>query len=354
MKKLLTIFILFIYLGGVASAVSQDTSSTVFKDYLKTNMGLPSDMIVEDNAKNYVDGFIQNDKKWNEWKTMFVWWTWFQTSQSNCPYEEFTPKIIQDIQRMNRDLLTVILENYIEKSKSIPTISPEYRKWLQDHIDNMKNFKSYDLCDKIYQQISNYDYHLGDFVYSSDKEYGNGYRWIIAVQSVRQEYKKQSIAQLPFEFYSNTFSGNILVVSNKKDIKDIWKYKGIIFDERNRVWKSLRQTFYFPFSPLNNPQDYKLLITKNNMWSVSLYRWRCDIVNQNCVFPDEWYYTDINKYIDIKIQKEIWDIYFKKFNFSRKSGIVDYQKKWNYKMWESFSIQKINSIYFLASKEVKW
>ncbi len=65
MKKLLTIFLLFTYFGGVVSAASQDTPSTIFKDYLKTNMGLPSDMIVEDNAKNYVDGFIQNDKKWN-------------------------------------------------------------------------------------------------------------------------------------------------------------------------------------------------------------------------------------------------------------------------------------------------
>jgi hypothetical protein len=66
MKKLLTIFLLFIYLGGVASATSQDNLSTVFKDYLKTNMGLPSDIIVEDNAKNYVSGFIQNDKKFND------------------------------------------------------------------------------------------------------------------------------------------------------------------------------------------------------------------------------------------------------------------------------------------------
>lgn len=354
MKKLLTILLLFIYLGGVVSAASQDTSSTVFKDYLKTNMGLPSDMIVEDNAKNYVNGFIQNDKKFNDWKTKLLWWTFFQTAQSNCPYEQFSPNTIQDIQRMNRDLLTVILENYIEKSKSIQTISPEYRKWLQDHIDNMKGFKSYDLCDKIYQQISNYDYHLADFGYKINKDYNSMFHPAIAIQSVRQEYKKQSIAQLPFEFYSNTFSGSILVVSNKKDINDIWKYKGIIFDERNRVWKSLRQTFYFPFSPLNNPQDYKLMIYKNNMWSVSLYRWSCDMTNQHCVFPDEGYYTDINKYIDIKIQKEIWDIRFRDFNPRMKSYIVDYGKKWNYKMWESFSIQKINGIYFLASKEVKW
>lgn len=56
------------------------------------------------------------------------------------------------------------------------------------------------------------------------------------------------------------------------------------------------------------------------------------MTNQHCVFPDEGYYTDINKYIDIKIQKEIWDIRFRDFNPRMKSYIVDYGKKWNYKM----------------------
>lgn len=352
MKKILTVLILF-PLTFWSSFAAITTSSTEFKNYLETQMELPSDMITKQWA-SYTQDLINNDKKFNGWKTQLQWWNFFKTSQSNCPYESLTSKSLQDIQRMNRDIMTVVLGNYLEKSKFISSISPEYGKWLQEHINNIEKFVSYDLCDKIYTVITNYDYHLDKFGHKIDKEYNSAFHGIIAVQSVRKEYREQKITTLPAIFYSDTFGGDILVVSNKKDIKEAWKYKGIIFDQKNRAGRSLRQTFYYPFSPLNNIQDYKLLISKNELWSVNLYKWNCDITNQKCSYPDEIDYVDIKKYLDIKIQKEIWDIYLKDFNIKRKSIIQDYGEKWNYKMGESFAIEKVNNIYFLASKEVKW
>lgn len=308
MKKLLIWAILLSIVWNTFAATKDATSVSIFTQYLRQNIELPETGLVE-QTNWYVQSFIKNDERFYQWKTTLNWWVMFPSWASGCPFDELSSWTLEEIRELNRNFIQVQLEKYQEQSKNIPSISQWYRDWLQKHVDNIDKSWSNTLCENIYQGITRqidlddvqrkwirtYDYYLDDFGYKVNSNTEPLLQETTAIQSVRQEYKEQKLTWLPSTFYSATFSGNILVVSNKKDIKDISKYKGIILDQRNRAGKSLKQSFYFPFSPLNEYKNYNIYIGRHSFWKTSLYKPDYNMIDKVYVYPDTKYYINANQ-----------------------------------------------------------
>jgi hypothetical protein len=275
---------------------------------------------------------------------------------------------IDNFSKLTQIMVKAQFEKILEEAKQNPAYSTAMKDWLTLHISRVSELKSTILCWLIYREtVSIYDpmsrkftankdidetYDLlsgyaAQFIDKSKSNTDWNYADTMAIKSVRNEYKKTQATTFPTSFQSNTFNGKILVVSNKKQIISMTGYKGIMLDERNKKGKSIKQTFLFPFSPLNNPEEYKMLVGFGRMGQLTQYRGEYRAWSWTMDYPDEAYFMDINQFIDIKDRENIWKDYFY-FN-ETVSFLGDAPGSYPYSTGEDFDIIKINGIYFLSS-----